>query len=404
LNNLPDENTTILSRYDRFIQITIFIFVFASPFSISITQTGLTLALVAWIAKMIYQRKCEIRQSALDYLFLLFILLEIVSTVFSDAPAESLQHFKRLLLVPIVYLLAYNVKDEAFGKKLIGALIIVSSILAWYGVFKYLASGGGLGNRLRLFHHWMTSGGILMLVALVASAFWFTDAPRKIKIWIGVLSLPILLSLVFTFTRSSWLGFLAGLGLLALLKSRKFLVILAVVILFGVLLAPANMQDRIRSIFDPTHRNNIERLNMWQAGINAIQDRPLTGYGDIDFGKIYQKYKLPTAKENVGHFHNNFIQTGAMFGIPGILFFFGLMVTLFILEFQVFRQIPPEAWFARAVALGSLAVLAGFNINGLFEWNFGDAEVVMIFWFTVGICLALPNFVQQNRGGKVSAG
>jgi hypothetical protein len=32
--------------------------------------------------------------------------------------------------------------------------------------------------------------------------------------------------------------------------------------------------------------------------------------------------------------------------------------------------------------------MAGFHVNGLFEWNFGDSEIIMLIWATVGMALA----------------
>jgi hypothetical protein len=38
--------------------------------------------------------------------------------------------------------------------------------------------------------------------------------------------------------------------------------------------------------------------------------------------------------------------------------------------------------------LGALASYLGFQVNGLFEWNFGDAEIAMLLWLTVGLALS----------------
>jgi len=380
-----------LKRFELAIQIFIFLFVFGSPFSISLTQAAFTLGLLTWIGKMIYQRKFLVKSTPLDYIFLAYLIFEMLAMFFSPEPVIALKNMKRMLLIPIVYLIANNLEEEKFTRKLIITLILVTSILAGYGIFKYLAGVGGLAGRLRLFHHWMTSGGILMMIALLNVAFLFTQTPRKYKIAATISLIPILLSLIFTFTRSSWLGFLGGLVLIAWFRARKLLVILLVIGLIAIFLAPAGIQDRIKSIVDPTHPNNVERLNMWQSGWQMLLDRPLTGYGDIDLGKLYQQqYKLPTAKENVGHLHNNLVHLGATLGVPGILVFLALMIMIFIQEYKIYSSIGNQDWLRQALVLGCLAVLIGFNINGLFEWNFGDAETVMIFWLTVGFSFALP--------------
>jgi hypothetical protein len=32
--------------------------------------------------------------------------------------------------------------------------------------------------------------------------------------------------------------------------------------------------------------------------------------------------------------------------------------------------------------------MAGFHVAGLFEWNYGDAEILMLVWAVIGLLLA----------------
>jgi hypothetical protein len=42
------------------------------------------------------------------------------------------------------------------------------------------------------------------------------------------------------------------------------------------------------------------------------------------------------------------------------------------------RRLPPEAGGDRALVLGSLAAIVTFLVGGLFEYNFGDTEVLLV--------------------------
>jgi O-antigen ligase len=128
---------------------------------------------------------------------------------------------------------------------------------------------------------------------------------------------------------------------------------------------------------------------MWKAGIRMIHDRPLTGFGDIDLGQAYLRYKSPEAMERSGHLHNNFVMLGAMLGIPGLLAVLALFFRIGMVEWKVLRSIQREAWLLKGIALGCFAAFIGFQINGLFEWNFGDSEIAMLLWLTVGLVLAV---------------
>ncbi|HEX6082562.1 MAG TPA: hypothetical protein VF197_23215 [Methylomirabilota bacterium] len=51
------------------------------------------------------------------------------------------------------------------------------------------------------------------------------------------------------------------------------------------------------------------------------------------------------------------------------------------------RQLPAERTAERALVVGSIAVITGFLIGGLSEYNLGDSEVVMVVW----VIMALPS-------------
>ena len=86
--------------------------------------------------------------------------------------------------------------------------------------------------------------------------------------------------------------------------------------------------------------------------------------------------------------HNNFIIIGATLGIPGLAVLLALFVQIVIVEWKALRSVPRHEWLLRGTVLGCIASFTGFQVNGLFEWNFGDAEIAMLLWLSVGLALA----------------
>ncbi len=373
----------------KILNIWILIFVAGTTFSIAVTQTAYFLAFVFWVLLMIYQKKFLISRTPLDYYFLAYLIVGIIATIYSVEKGNTVIFVKRLLLIPIIYLIADNVRDKKFLKTLLLTLIGAMVVLSFIGIKKYLGGVGGIEGRLKLFHHYMTSGGILMIVSLITFSFAFSPIPKKLKIGAFAAGVIMIFPLIFTFTRSSWLGFISGLFLIGILQNKKLIVGLLIGILLFLFLSPVSIKKRALSIFDPHHPKNIERIYMWKAGIKMMKDHPLTGVGDIDLGKLYEKYKLPEAKEKVGHLHNNLIMFGVTLGIPGLLVLLALFLKIFIEELKIYYSIPQKEWLLRSTVLGSLAVFVGFQVNGLFEWNFGDAEIAMLLWLSVGLALAV---------------
>jgi len=380
----------------KILNIWILIFVAGTTFSIAVTQTAYFLAFVFWVLLMIYQKKSLVSRTPLDYYFLAYLIVGIIATIFSVEKGNAIIFVKRLLLIPIIYLIADNVRDKRFLKRLLFTLIGAMVILSFIGIKKYLGGVGGLQGRLKLFHHYMTSGGILMIVSLITFSFAFSSVPKRIRIGALAAGIIVLFPLIFTFTRSSWLGFISGLFLIGILQNKKLIVGLLLGIILFLLLSPAPIKKRALSILDPHHPQNVERIYMWKAGIKMMKDHPLTGVGDIDLGKLYQKYKLPEAKEKVGHLHNNFIMFGVTLGIPGLLVLLALFLKIFIEELKIYYSTPQKDWLLRGTVLGSLAVFIGFQVNGFFEWNFGDAEIAMLLWLTVGLALAVKKMTPAH--------
>ena len=53
------------------------------------------------------------------------------------------------------------------------------------------------------------------------------------------------------------------------------------------------------------------------------------------------------------------------------------------------RRLSKESWIEKGLALGALGGLIGFMTSGIVHYNWGDSEVVMIFYMIMGLSLAL---------------
>jgi hypothetical protein len=58
----------------------------------------------------------------------------------------------------------------------------------------------------------------------------------------------------------------------------------------------------------------------------------------------------------------------------------------------VFRRLPATAERARALVMGSMIAIGAFLIAGLFEYNFGDTEVLLV----ALSLMALPFVVERE--------
>ena len=180
--------------------------------------------------------------------------------------------------------------------------------------------------------------------------------------------------------------FVSGIVLLVVLRRRWVPVYIAVLALL-VLLGPSAYRDRITTMFDPQYRTNVQRINMMRGGASIFREHPVIGTGPVDLGDIYREHMPPGAVHVHGHMHNIFLHVAVTLGAVGLAAFVWLLAAMFIIVGRNLRlDLPPPE---RALTAGSLGAMTGFIINGLFDWNFGDAEVLTMMLIIVGLNAAV---------------
>jgi putative inorganic carbon (hco3(-)) transporter len=153
------------------------------------------------------------------------------------------------------------------------------------------------------------------------------------------------------------------------------LAILPVVAGIFLLLAPTTVTARFKSIFDPSDPANHDRLAMAREGRHMIRAHPFVGVGPNMVQPLYQEYREPDAVEAVNpHLHNVPLQIAAERGLPALaawLAFIALLSVDLVKNFYRSDQ--------RYLAAAALAGLASMLAAGMFEYNFGDSEFLILF-------------------------
>ncbi len=385
------EDARKFTGYDAGIVMFLAIFLLSSPFSIAVMNISYGIAAALWIGRMIGRRQNEFPATPLDWFFVAYICAEGLSTLFAYDRQQSLLYmYRRVTLIPIVYVIFANINTRRTLAVLSGSLVfamVAVSLWSLRDIFIHFQEYVLFTRRLREFQMYMTAGGMMMIAMLLLLPLVIHARTPKLLRW-GALAamIPVATNLLFTFTRSSWLGFLAGAVVVGAFRSKKIFIPIVLLIAGVVVTASPEMQDRISSIFNPYHPNNISRLRMWETGLKIFADNPILGVGDIGIEKVWPDY-APADWEPEGHLHNNLIMWLATLGILGFTALVALFVKIWFTMVKVEREMHND-WLGGSIALSGLAIMAGFHVNGLFEWNFGDAEIIMVVWAVLGLALA----------------
>ena len=313
----------------------------------------------------------------------------ILACLFAQDAAASVPRLKKALFPALVALAAFHASDRRVGRWALAILFISSAVASVYGIGFFVAQGGQFPIRARgPVGHYMTFAGQLLLCLSVAVAVALQARERRWRL--GALASAAIgtAALVFTYTRSSWIGFAVSLAVILGFTRPRWLLGLGLAGVAAYFAAPGSYRDRLHSAFDPHHPVNLERTYMWNAGLRMFRDHPWTGVGLEDLHPIYERYRLPQAHEAAGHLHSVPIQILATMGVIGLIAFIWLYASLFRATARGLRAMVGARSLASAVRTGVVAGLAGFAVAGLFEWNFGDEELLFLLFTLVGLACA----------------
>ncbi len=374
-------------------------FLVSEFFSIAVNSIALGVMAICWLLITVVERRVFVRRTPFDWLFLAYLVVQVLATIFSQDVAQSILFSKRLLLIGIVYFIATWISTETLARRTVVVLLGAAVVVALVGLAKLLLSRPGEIVRLGIFQFYMTTSELMMIAFLLILPFAVIPrVPAKIRLIAAIALVPVLVALYATVTRGPFVAAVIGALLITLIANRKFLVVLVAGIVLMLVFASPYVMGRLESITNIHHHDNMTRLMLWRIGLESFREHPILGVGDIDLGQLIGQHMRPDDPiERLGHMHNIIMQFLVTHGALGLTVILLLFTSIVIAESRIFRRVQSH-WFAAAVTLGSIAVFAGFQIAGLTDWTFGDQEVVILFWISVGLALSTNRFVPEEPG------
>jgi O-antigen ligase len=421
--------------------------------SIFATQRLLELGLLVLLVRLLRGRTAFPR-TPLDGPTLAFCVWTLLSASFSSDPGHSIDSAKKLLLFLLFYLAVDTLASPNARHRVLTAALLGGLALASLTILQYFLLGfDTLNGRPRGFlGHYMSASGLTMGVVILSAArlaFARTGLgvpPRDGRLLAGLLGALVLvgaaqaaerpaavvvtslfvlglavtagvlairdsrwpdastgtllatlalplgsLALLLSQTRNAWLGALAGLATVAVLRAPRTLWLLAGAMLAVLVARPATVMNRL-TLEDDSSR---DRYYMWQAGIDMVLDKPVFGQGPGMILATYPTYRWSEAPNpRAPHLHDNALQIAAERGLPCLVFWLWWVAAAMADAWREARRGAPSA-------VGALGVLVAVMVAGLFEYNFGDSEVLMFVLLVASLPYALRRQQTLAAGAPV---
>jgi O-antigen ligase len=262
--------------------------------------------------------------------------------------------------------------------RVVDVAIALGGAAALVGIVQWTMLGYDALNKrtVGILTHWMTYSGVLMLVTCAAVARLLFHGREFV--WPAVAVPALLVALAFTYTRNAWVGTGAAIAVLFFLRHWRLLLILPAAALIAFVVAPGAVRDRAASIGDMNDPTNRDRFAMMAIGRDIVADHPLTGVGPDRIIKVYAEYRPRYAEYAVNptnfHLHNVPLQIAAERGLPALAVWLWFIAAAAVDALRRLRRRQDPALAATA-----LAAIVAMLTAGLFEYNFGDSEFLMLF-------------------------
>lgn len=369
---------------------------------------------LSWIIKNIVEKQSTMPKSPITIPFLLFILIAglslLQSLLFlstSEVMSGSLYLIRFLQYGLLYFITLQTVETNAQVKTLLKVLTASAILLALAGfvqlaVYPDLAALEEQGydpHINRLVSTWLDpnfAGGLLAFVMSILLGI--TLHIKKTKNKIGLLFIIAILgaALFLTFSRSAYLGLIAGVFIVSLLQSRKILLIAMFLFIIGLGISP-RAQERVGELTqsvtslisssvdtpDPTAKL---RLQSWGQTWEIIQKRPLIGSGYNNLRAVnYQEGFIKDVETHSGSGSDSSLLTIlATTGIAGFIPYLLLLIIPLKTAFNTWRNKKIPA-FSRGYSLGLLGGIAALLIHSIFVNSLLFPSILIFLWISLGL-------------------
>jgi O-antigen ligase len=307
-----------------------------------------------------------------------FVLLSVLSCFFSTLPSRSLVQIKGFGTFLLVVFAAALLDDAADVTLVVDTWRITALYLVLRGFVEWISGSPSLDFRIAGgLSIYMTYAGLLLVLVPLLGARGISGGSRGARWGDVALALAGALALALTLTRGAYLGLAVGVVAILLAGRPRYALAAPFVIALFLVLMPLAVRDRLMSVTNPKDVTMNDRVAMWKAGRAMIAERPLFGVGPGRVEALYSVYRVPGWVNPIpGHLHNNFVMIAAETGIPSALTYLAFVGAFFLGAVRIVRR-TPRGDPLRGIALGAIGAMAALFAAGMFEYNFGDVEILM---------------------------
>jgi O-antigen ligase len=321
----------------------------------------------------------------ISYIFILFVIVRILSTLFSDYPDSSNQiYYKDALFFLSFFAFGYYLKvfEESKLRTIYYVVVIAAIIVACIGLTRFLI--GNVERAQSFTSGYSTfSSYLVSLIGFALILFRLIKGKQQELLLAGGIVLMvcgIVTSLGRTNIIIALLIFIIGIVAIKI-KVRYVIVLIILTIGISMIAFQLNVKEINQRIEAPVQLSDRDILLETAKELFLKIERPIIGYGPRTFHDVFTNREQLSDK-GVGSWHNDYIQVYFESG------FLGLAVFLVIIFFPLIKALKclkdfRLSEYRKYILIGAVLGLAGLFLSAITAGFINSPVLSILFAFFI---------------------
>jgi len=377
-----------------------------NPVKILTFSLLIIIGLMFWGFNVLKKEEFKLVSSPLNIPVLSFIIICILSLIWSNSPFVSLKELPLFLPGPLLYfMIVNNIHHEKQINRIISAILIIGGLFGIYGIFQY----NGID-----FAFWIGNYGRGKVFGFFGNAGYFSE-----YFLIGILAMGSTIALTFTRTPYLALGvsfifmgffFFASRGKSFFKENKKiFIVILiAVILIVSLFVIPTPLSEKGTVISKIKERASVtqlvsefstgRRMAIWKYSTLIIKDYPWlgSGIGTFKYNSLRYQAKFLDQGENRSLYpygiaekvHNEYLQIWTELGIIGLLVFIWLVFTYFNYGLKTLKR-SKDNIYRQGIIIGLMGSVIAFLVDCVFWFPLHHSFTSFLLWLYLSLLVVI---------------
>lgn len=334
-----------------------------------------------------------------EYVFIYFIVVSCIQEL------PQVRKFTIAFFINVGVVAAIQIVQNIIGGNLAPNIFYAKNTIVYYGVSTF-------GSNAIL-------GAFYCFAISIALGLIVTMRPSRIRAVLMIFSVVISFALFNTFSRSAYIGIIAGIFIIAVLRKKRAFILFLALLVISPILIQAPVLNRIAMTFerrpgpmeiDPSYFKQDEyhlpgqtyasimespggaaldpsalvRLVIWRRALEIFTENPIFGVGWWG-GRYLMKTEA----------HSQYWAYLVETGIFGFGIFLWLMVRIFKISLWVKNNASDN--FTEGLGLGYAAGLSGILATCLFSESLEAFRILGPLWFMTGLIVSARNILVNQK-------